>query len=51
MDLVDLKTWLVFELVCQWAFPLTSGQRIEASILQTLQALVSQCGLNLVKLL
>ena len=49
-DLVDLKLWLVLVLIGQRAFPLCAAQRVEAPVLQALQALVPQRGLDIVKL-
>ncbi len=50
MDLVDLKARLVFELIPERAFPLRAGYRVEPTILQALQPLVSQRRLNVVEL-
>ena len=50
MNLVHLKLWLVLKLVPKRPFPLAAGQRVEAPILQALQALVAHGTLNVAEL-
>ena len=50
VNLVHLKLWLVLELIPERAFPLAARQRVEAPILQALQALVAHRTLNVAEL-
>ena len=50
VNLVHLEARLVLVDVPEWAFPLAAGQAVEAPVLQTLQALVAQCSLDVVEL-
>ena len=48
-DLVHLELGLVLVDVPEWAFPLRTGQAVEAPVLQALEALVLECALHVVK--
>ena len=50
VNLVDLELWLFLELVPQRPLPLAAGERVEAPILQALQALVAHRTLNVAEL-
>ena len=50
MNLVHLHARLVLVDVPERAFPLAAGQGIEAAVLEALQTLVAQCGLDGVEL-
>ena len=49
-DLIDLELRLVLVLIRKRAFPLCAAQRVEAPVLQALQTLVPQRGLDVVEL-
>ena len=50
VNLVHLESRLVLVDVPEWAFPLAASQAVEAPVLQTLQALIAQCSLDVVEL-
>ena len=49
-DLVDLELGFVLVLIPEWAFPLAACQRIEAPVLEALQAFIAQCALHIIEL-
>jgi hypothetical protein len=50
VDLVDLKTGLVLELLSEWSFPLCACERAEPTVAKAVHAFLIERRLDLVEL-